>query len=456
MISGCGSPVFDGLCRTLSSTAPSVSARVNTSKGAAVPHGAAVVPWCASGFYLDSRPGFTFDPAMHQGLYYVQDASSMAVSCAVRTAVRLSGEQGRPLRYMDACAAPGGKTLGALEVLPSSALVVANEYSRQRAAALAENLAKWGAGHAVVTCCDASAIRGMDGFFDIIGADVPCSGEGMMRKEPEAAAQWSAALVAECAALQRRIVESLWQALRPGGFMIYSTCTFNTSENEDNVRYMVDVLGAEAVAVDGLDCPGIAAGIGVSEPCYRFIPGLIRGEGQFVALLRKPDCSGGGCLPRPRSRSASFRSDGGVPPQCAEWLDGDWQLWVEGGVVRALPRATAADTAVVAANMRVLSCGLEMAAVKGRDVIPTQQMALSTALRAGVFERVEVTPAQALAYLERNAVTLPDGTPRGYVLLTCCGAPLGFVKNIGNRCNNLYPAGWRVLSCGREPVRVLD
>ncbi|MDO4320241.1 MAG: rRNA cytosine-C5-methyltransferase [Bacteroidales bacterium] len=451
MLADTGSPLFDGLGDTLLSTAPQVAVRVNPAKGAALPAGADRVEWSPDGFYLVGRPGFTFDPALHQGLYYVQDASSMAVTQAVAEAVRACG--GRPLRYLDACAAPGGKTLGALGCLPAGSFVVANEYSRRRVDVLTENLVKWGAGHTVVTSCDASSIRGLDGFFDIIGADVPCSGEGMMRKEPEAVAQWSPGLVAECASLQRSIVACLWRMLRPGGWLVYSTCTFNLDENERVVDYLVSEFAAETVAVPALDnAAGVAGGIGTSARCYRFVPGRVRGEGQFVALLRKPG-DGPAATPRVRGRRSAAKSS--LSPICAGWVDGGFELWTDGDSVRALPAAHRGLAGAVGESMHIVSGGLEVAAVKGRDLVPSQALAMSTALCRDAFACAEVDAATALRYLERNAVVLPEGTPRGYVLLTCGGSPLGFVKNLGNRSNNLYPASWRILSPGRAPVSVL-
>lgn len=451
MLTGAGGALFDGLAEILTSTSPEVSVRINRVKGAAMPVGADRVEWSADGFYLDGRPGFTFDPSLHQGLYYVQDASSMAVTEAVATAVRAEG--GRPLRYLDACAAPGGKTLGALSCLPAGSFVVANEYSRQRTGALIENLTKWGAGHVPVTSCDASAVRGLDGFFDIIGADVPCSGEGMMRKEPEAIAQWSPGLVADCAALQRAIVANLWRMLRPGGWLVYSTCTFNRSENEQVVGSLTGEYGAETVAIESLDkAAGVAGGLGTDAHCYRFVPGRVRGEGQFVALLRKP---GDGAVSAPKAKGGKGASKTPVPPVCAGWVADGMDMWLDGDTVRALPAGHRALAAAVGASMHMVSPGLEVATVRGRDVVPCHALAMSSALRPGAFDSAEISRTEALRYLERNAVTLPDGTPRGYVLLTCGGSPLGFVKNLGNRSNNLYPAAWRILSPGREPVKVL-
>ncbi len=445
MLSSMGHPAFEQLPQALTATDSPVSVRLNRAKGAEAEAlfgptaGSDPVAWCADGFYLPSRPQFIFDPAWHQGLYYVQDASSMAQQAAVARACELLAIDGRPLRYLDACAAPGGKTTAAIAALPADAFVVANEFDPKRTSILIENLAKWGAS-AVVTRGDASALNGLDGFFDIIAADVPCSGEGMMRKDPQAVAQWSPGLVADCAALQRRIAANLWEALAPGGIFIYSTCTFNLDEDERNVQYLIDELGAEPVDIPSLRLPAITGTCGGFDfPAYRFVPGTLRGEGLFMAMLRKPLEHSRQCRLRP-SKAKPWKPT--VKP-----LAGDWSYTLgPDGSVRALPTAHSALIGTVESAMRVVSAGIEVGEVKGKDLIPAQALAMATALTRGTWPECEVTADTAIAYLRREAVTLPDGSPRGFVLLTHGGKPLGFVKNLGNRANNLYPAPWRILS----------
>lgn len=271
-------------------TSPSLSVRSNIRKKspdyADFPADGRV-PWCDEGLYLSSRPSFTLDPALHQGRYYVQDASSMFLGYVVR---QITDGVSTPLLALDACAAPGGKTTALIDALPAGSVVVANEYVPKRAAILKENVMKWGYPGVIVTRDDTSRIPGACADFDIVVADVPCSGEGMMRKDSTAVEQWSQALVDECAVRQREIVDNLWGAVAPGGFFIYSTCTFNRYENEQVVDHMVDDLGAESVDIPVDDGWNIATGIGTSARCFRFLPGFTRGEGLFMAVLRKPGC----------------------------------------------------------------------------------------------------------------------------------------------------------------------
>lgn len=412
--------------------------RLNRSKAAPALTGRPVA-WCESGLLLDERPQFTLDPALHQGRYYVQDSSSMAATAAVARALELLDRK-ENLRYLDACAAPGGKTIAALDTLPPDTFAVANEYDPRRAAILAENLAKHGSGRVATMRGDASSMQLPANFFDIIGADVPCSGEGMMGKEEEAVNQWSPGLVAQCALLQRSIVDNLWDALAPGGFLVYSTCTFNTSENESVVAHAVADLGAEVMDIPALDLPCIAGSAeGFNFPAYRFLPGRTPGHGQFVALLRKPSDAG------LRASAREVKTDRKKTVfDAAPYLAGEWVTRLRGDIVTALPAAHTADVAAMEKHAKNLKAGIELGQIKGRDFIPSQELALAVDLRHDAFARVDVDIDTALSYLRRNPVTLPDGAPRGIVLLTYQDTPLGFVKNLGNRANNLYPQHWRI------------
>ncbi len=442
MLTATGSDALASLSDVLLSTQAEVAVRLNAAKGALPPDGALPVEWCERGYYLAERPQFIFDPALHQGLYYVQDASSMAHCAAVAEAREKIGELSRPLRYLDACAAPGGKTTGAIDMLPADTFVVANEFDPRRTSILVENLAKWGYEGIVVTREDCTKAAVIDEFFDIIAADVPCSGEGMMRKDPQAVAQWSEALVAECAMRSWLIVDNLWQSLRPGGCFIYSTCTFNLDENERIVRRMIDELGAEPLEIAALERHEIIGAIGDNFPCYRFLPGRVRGEGQFIALLRKPG-DGDVAKIKPAKNRSTTRADH-LPADVRGLLEGNWEYMVDGEIIRAL-RPEHVDLAdAVARKWYAVSRGMELGSVKGRDFIPAQPLAMARSLRDGALPTAEVDLSTAIEYLRRNAVTVE--APRGIVLLTYGGKPLGFIKNLGNRANNLYPSPWRILS----------
>lgn len=424
--------MLPGLAEVLAGTDPETSVRVNAAKGVRPADGYERVPWSETGIYLPDRPAFTFDPAMHQGLYYVQDASSMIYSEIAR---RLTADR-RPVRWLDACAAPGGKTTAVAAELPAGSFMLANEIDRKRVLALIDNICRWGCDNIAVSSCDTAKIAKMKNFFDIATVDAPCSGEGMMRKEAAAASQWSEALVAECAELQRSIIYNVWQALRPGGYMVYSTCTFNRHENEENVEWAIQELGAESVDL-GLDrYDGVIGAIGSDAHCARFIPGRVRGEGLFVSILRK---SGDGESARVRPSKPSKRLQ--LPP----WLNGEYLPLEANGDLYAYPGALSGEFVAVESHLPILHRGIHLATIKGKDLVPTLDLALSTSLRPDAFPRVAVDREAAIHYLRRQTPAPVDG-PRGYVLLDYASHPLGFIKNLGNRANTLLPPGRQILS----------
>ena len=442
---GSGATLFAGLPEALALD-PVTSVRLN---GAKTPDGGwrddtRPVGWAPAGRYLASRPAFIFDPLMHQGAYYVQDASSMIIGHVVHC---LCAGADNPVSYLDACAAPGGKTGAAIDALPSGSVVWANEYMPHRAAVLRENLAKQGYPLTIVTTGDTARFAGMEVEFDIVAADVPCSGEGMMRKDADAVAQWSPRLVEQCAAIQREILTNIWPALRPGGYLIYSTCTFNRRENEENVRWLIDTFGAEPVEIPVDPSWGIAPALDADFPAYRFIPGLTEGEGLFMAIVRKPgdEAFHAPAAVRDIRRKSDRRPTQKKAPQTAAlmaqgaaWLLPEWEAKIEIDGDKLI--------AVFSPQIAGQHPRLEIATVKGRDAVPSQQLALSCAYCRGAFPEVEIDRLQALRYLRGEAPELRADTPRGHILLTYRRLPLGFVKNIGNRSNNLYPRPWRIVS----------
>ena len=393
----------------------------------------APVLWMDDAVYLDHRPQFTMDPLLHQGCYYVQEASSMFLAQALRKCVK------GPVRVLDLCAAPGGKSTLLAQVLPEGSLLVSNEIQRSRAQILAENMVKWGRPGTMVTCNSPKQIGGSSLMFDIIAVDAPCSGEGMFRKDEGAVRDWSMGNVEMCASRQREIIEYIWPALKPGGYLIYSTCTFNRQEDEDNVRWIMDKYGAEAVELNPNPEWNILGSLTDDDmPVYHFMQHKTRGEGFFLCLLRKPDGAQVTLKGRP------FKADSSkVPVECRSWLRGDYEFFIKNESIFALPSALADDMWQVGQELYALVPGIEVAVMKGRDWVPAHALAMSTSLNRDAFNNVEVTRQQALAYLHCDAIRLEDA-PRGIVLLTYKNIPLGFAKNIGNRANNMYPQEWRI------------
>lgn len=404
------------------------------------------------GRYLQERPNFTLDPLMHAGCYYVQEASSQFVAHIVRCLVS------QPSTVLDLCAAPGGKSTAMLSVLPSGSQLVSNEIDRRRARILAENITKWGLPNVTVTSNAPADFTSMTHMFDVILTDVPCSGEGMFRKDEGAVKDWNPAKVEKCVALQRQILADIWPCLKPGGLLIYGTCTFNVHEDEEMLQYICEELGAEALEVPVETSWNIHQPLKGHNPCYRFMPHCTQGEGLFMAVVRKQ----GGNAFNNASASTSRRNEKRKPaskgngkntidlkkiaPTLLSQLNCDANIEIAADdVLRAIPtQQQALHQALVHQGLFLLQSGIEMGTIKGRDIIPAHALALSTVRKDDAFPMVDIDLELALSYLRHEAITLPAEAPRGYVILTYMGHALGFVKNLGNRCNSLYPQEWRI------------
>ena len=425
-------------------TDPSVSVRRNGVKGGNMLLAEAFpVPWCATGRYLKERPSFTFDPLFHAGCYYVQEPSSMFLEQVMKQYVQ------EPVVMLDLCAAPGGKSTHALSLLKEGSLLIANEVVSQRAWVLAENLSKWGSADVVVTNNDPSAFTSLENLFDVILTDVPCSGEGMFRKDDTAISEWSPENVALCWQRQRRILSDIWPSLKPGGLLIYSTCTFNRQEDEDNVAWIAEELGAEVLPMEIPATWGITGNLTERDfPVYRFLPHKTKGEGFFMAVLRKHASDYRSFTPRPAKKKEKQKPivlPKDLVKQASNWITAQngYALQNEGEALFAFPSAYVALLSSLRASLRILKAGVKVAEVKGRDLIPAHELVLCPIYNKEAFPSVELTEEQAIAYLRREALTLSEA-PRGYVVVTNRHVSLGLVKNLGSRANNLYPAEWRI------------
>lgn len=451
MIELLGTDEAGKLAEALGETVSPVSIRLNPRKqmSGTLYDGMIPIPWNRNGFFLAERPSFTDNPLLHAGLFYVQEAASMIYGRIVADL-----EFKSPISAVDLCGAPGGKTGAVLDFLPDGSVMVANEFVGKRANILFENMAKQGYPDIIVTNSDVAVIGRLGSTFDLMIADVPCSGEGMMRKEEIARTQWSPSLIRQCQGLQREILNNGLRALRPGGYLIYSTCTFNRVENEDNVRWLIKEHGLENVPLDFPAEWNIASSLDSDINALRFFPHKTPTEGLFVALLRKPEYSE---TVAPESHNLDFRKKKGkkVPDKNSipdlnvlkKWVRGsDYVLTDDDhGNVRAMsPQTAAMDAKLRNAGIRVISAGIEIASVKGRDFVPSGSFALSTGLASDAFPSVEVSEDIALDYLRHEAIRLPADTPKGFVIVKYKNFPLGFVKNIGNRANNMYPSEWRI------------
>ena len=439
-------------------TEPTVSIRLNPQKPEPILSSKTKVPWASSGYYLPQRPTFTFDPWMHTGAYYVQEASSMFLEQALRQWMP-SG----PLVMLDLCAAPGGKSTHARSLLPPGSLLVSNEVIPARAQVLVENLTKWGHPDVVITQSEAAAFIPLGSVFDIVLVDAPCSGEGMFRKDEGAVSEWSPENVRYCVKRQRRILTDIWPTLKPGGLLIYSTCTYNIHENEENVRWLQDKWGAEVLPLSVDDAWGITGNLlaGTSFPVYRFLPHRAQGEGFFLAVLRKPSDETETNKPFTNTlysklKGKRVQARANAPAvfgkeqldQVRKWLTTPdaYTLLPEDNRLTAFPTSWLPLLQTLKRTVRILQSGVPLAEMRGKDCLPLHALAMSTLLKPNAFPRAKVDFRQAIDYLRREVITLPGTTSRGIVLLTYDKLTLGFVKNLETRANNLYPPQWRIRS----------
>ena len=380
-----------------------VSIRLNPFKADAkrlqiISEGAEEVPWCRNAWWLQSRPRFTSDPLFHAGAYYVQEAGSMFLDTVLKTYIT------SPVLMLDLCAAPGGKSTLSRAALPEGSLLFSNEPDRRRANILLENIIKQGYRDVVVTNNYAEAYRRENIEFDVILVDAPCSGEGLFRRDNAAIEEWSVKNVRKCAELQRSILSDIWNTLKPGGLLIYSTCTFNILENEENVMFLCNEFGAEVLPVPVSEEWGITGSLhpDFHVPVYRFIPGVTKSEGLFLAVVRKP---------------------GILKPAFPE----------KKNVMAKLKN-----------KLHILYDGEPKGEKKGKDIIPAHAEALVIKPVEKAYPSVELTLEEALRYLHHETLTLSPTLPRGFLIVNFQGLSLGFVKNLGNRANNLYPKEWAI------------
>lgn len=429
------------LCEALD-TEPSVSVRLNPAKPAPAFAGEQV-PWSAHGRYLDERPQFTLDPEFHAGAYYVQEASSQFVGHL------LGGVKTEGRRILDMCAAPGGKTTLYATLAGPDGLVVANEIDRRRAQILADNVRKWGTGNIVVTSNEPRHVAEFEGWFDVVAVDAPCSGEGMFRKNAEARAEWSEGNVRMCAARQTEILREAWCALKPGGTLIYSTCTFNRTEDEQTLEELLAWAGGEVAQADEVpvdEAWGIVCGRVGAFRTYRFYPHRAKGEGFFASVARKA-FDAGGKMRTPKARRSLFTP---VNRQVTEELK-RWVREPEGMCFSEVAETlygyrTAQFEAVKSFSgvLSVLYSGVALGQLFKGKLKPDPALAFFSGLNRDALPAAELNRDQALQFLRRQEVAA-ELFVDGVNLVCFAGQALGFVKRIGNRVNNLYPGSLRIL-----------
>ena len=425
----------DNLLKALEAESP-VSIRGNRSKWTSSPLRSIPVQWCSDGFYLGKRPKYTLDPLLHAGCYYPQEASGMFLEEVFKQAI----QDYDGIKVLDLCGAPGGKSTHLSSLIGEKGMLVANEVIRSRANILSENITKWGLSNAIVTQNDPSVFGSLHGFFDMILVDAPCSGEGMFRDEI-AVNEWSVENGALCSDRQRRILMDVWPALRENGILVYSTCTFNPGENEENIKWLISQNKAESIKLDisrynditEIDYEGIYG--------YGFYPGKIKGEGLFISVLRK---TGKQDVISDRSKKSSDNKLTKEEKSVAL----DWTYFKENNLARSGDAVISfpgypENFTMLSKRLKIISPGTRIFTEKHGRYLPSHELTMSVFLKKNVFPSIYLDLSDALAYLHRDNIK-PGNSEKGWNIISFMGVSLGLANNIGNRMNNYYPVEWRI------------
>jgi NOL1/NOP2/sun family putative RNA methylase len=401
------------------------------------------VPWYDKGYWLNEEAKVTYDPLFHAGAYYVQEASSMFLAQIMKAYIQDQKE----LRVLDLCAAPGGKSTLLCDILNDEHLLVSNEVIRTRVHILDENLLKWGYNNVIVTHNDPADFERLGTFFDVIVVDAPCSGEGMFRKDPDAISEWDEGHVNLCCSRQKRILSDIWKALKPGGILIYSTCTFNRNENEENIRWMQQQYNAESPELDIPSFNGIIKGNENGIDYYRFYPHKVSGEGFFISVIRKPvdeEWSGQTGRREKWSKDRKAKEKLSIPDITKNILTkSDTYIFLHKDEYRCFSEIYKEALDHISICLKIYRAGTPLGIVKGKDFLPDIAAALSIHLNKDIFSTIELTEEEAIRYLSKDEFIL-NNEHSGWNIMTYKSLPLGWIKAMPNRFNNYYPSEWRI------------
>ena len=409
------------------------SIRLNPFKKADFQNQKSEIPWAEHGYYLETRPSFTFDPLFHAGCYYVQEASSMFLEQAFRKTTDLS----KQLRVLDLCAAPGGKSTHIQSLISKDSLLVSNEVIRSRAAVLKDNIVKWGSPNVVVTNNDPKDFARLQNYFDVIVVDAPCSGSGLFRRDPAAITEWSENNVQLCSQRQQRILADIWPALKNDGILIYSTCSYSRQEDEEIVSWLKTEFSVAAITLP-VD-PGL--GITISDGGCRFWPDKVKGEGFFIACFQKKEGDDYVALKIKGKAEPITNKERTI---INNWVKSDGLSFVKHAeTVYAWPEILYNDFNLLLGQLRVIYSGVLTGVLMRDKLVPDHALAMSDIFSASVG-KIELAYEDAIKYLQRKELRL-DTQFRGWHLAAFQGHPLGWINILPNRINNYYPKELRIL-----------
>lgn len=418
---------------------PLTSIRLNPSKCNEVPSSLgsySKIPWATHGYYIENRPSFTFDPLFHSGAYYVQEASSMFIEHALKQTVDFS----QPLKVLDLCAAPGGKSTHISSLLSSNSFIVSNEVIRSRANILKDNIIKWGTGNVIVTSNDAAHFTSLNDYFDVIVVDAPCSGSGLFRKDPSAIEEWSENNVALCHGRQQRILHDIMPALKNGGILLYATCSYSKEEDEDIIDWIKQNNEVENLRLN------IPAESGIRESItndhndgYRFWPNLVRGEGFFISAFKK---NGGEIKGEKKyvARDELSKKEFGI---LSEWMNTEnYYYYKHEHTVYAWPRQIKDDFIFLKDRLKFVYSGIRVGELIRDKLVPDHALALNIDKPSSPV--IDVTKEQAIQYLQKKELSIPS-LQKGWSIISFEDNRIGWVNVLPGRINNYYPKELRIL-----------
>ncbi len=415
------------------------SIRLNNNKlsnSASVP--GIPIPWCQNGFYLDTRPSFTFDPLFHAGTYYVQEASSMFLEQALKQTTDLT----KSIKVLDLCAAPGGKSTLIQSLISKESLLVSNDVIRSRANILKDNIIKWGCENVVVTNNDPKDFSRLENYFDVIVVDAPCSGSGLFRKDPAAINEWSENNVQLCSQRQQRILADVWPALKKDGILIYSTCSYSKEEDEEIMDWLFEELPSSTIQLVLKNDWGIATSITAKGNYgYRFWPDKLKGEGFFLSCFQKKEGEY-------ESDIRYKRKPEEVTPKemkmVEEWVMPTGKQFIKyKNTVYAWPSILGKDFNILLEQLHVIYSGVLTGELMRNKMVPDHALAMSNILLASI-NKTSLGLEKSIEYLQRKDLQI-ETLHKGWQLITYENHPLGWINSLPNRINNYYPKELRIL-----------
>jgi 16S rRNA C967 or C1407 C5-methylase (RsmB/RsmF family)/NOL1/NOP2/fmu family ribosome biogenesis protein len=404
------------------------------------------VPWSSNGYYLPERPSFTLDPLFHAGAYYVQEASSMFLEEVLKQTVDLT----QPIKVLDLCAAPGGKSTLIQSVISADSLLVSNEVIKTRVNILAENITKWGAANVIVTNNDPKDFQRLPNYFDVIVVDAPCSGSGLFRKDPNAIDEWSENNVALCAQRQQRILGDIMPSLKDGGVLIYSTCSYSKEEDEAIADWLAEQFAVDSLQLAVEESWGIVETVSERSGSigYRFYPDKVKGEGFFIAAFKKPLSMM--TIAEAKKQKSKVKSKQVFTAKEIEAVKpflvnaGNYFYLKQHEEVIAMPLHLENDLAIIQSALYIKKAGVRLGTIIRNELIPAHDLAVSNIIDPSI-SKLEVDAETALQYLRKVDIVI-EPSVKGWVMLSHQGLSLGWIKIMANRTNNYYPREWRILN----------